>query len=476
VKHFFKISVIVFSGFFSMYSMYPIKVTKFDGGEYCNRIHGSSKDSHALKHDVFFAQNEPEGDNVPCLQGNMDFVALRKQFAIFQTVAHNHRLIYFDSAATAQMPQQVLDAMVEYYQSYKSNVGRGLYSFAERATERFEKARAKIASFIGAQKEEIIFTSGATAGINLVAHIWAEHHINSGDEIIISQVEHNANFLPWQQLAKKKDVVLNMAPLNFDGVVDVEALKAMLSNKTKLVAVTHQSNILGTCNDVAAIAHAAHAVGAKVLVDAAQSIAHQNIDVKRLDCDFLAFSGHKLFGPTGVGVLFIKQSLVGECSLHNFGGGMVYSVTPEHSEFKSAPHCFEPGTQAIAQVIGLGAAIDFIKQYINFDQALDHETNLARSLALQLQTIPDIRLLSPVPQVGQHNSMVTFTSNIFHSYDIAQHLNKYGIAVRSGYHCAQPYHDKIGSKSSVRVSFSVYNTQEEVDFFVACLRKLYEGQ
>lgn len=453
-----------------------MEVGRHDGGEYCYRIPGGTDGRmYPRGHDMKSGSELSDDGDADIIQYScdcMNFAQLRTHFSSLNLVVNNYPFIFFDTAATAQMPDEVLDAIVDYYQSYKSNVGRGLYVFAEQATKAFEDSRTKIARFIGAKKQEVVFTAGTTAGINLVAHLWVKHHLNTGDEIVISEVEHNANFIPWQQLAQRTGIVLKRVPLNDRGVVDVETLQEYLSEKTKFVAITHQSNILGTVNDISAIVKASHAVGAKVLVDAAQSVAHQKIDVVQLDCDFLVFSGHKLFGPTGVGVLFIKQNLFDQCVLQNFGGGMVYEVTPEQAVFKSMPHCLEPGTQAIAQVIGLGAAVDFVQKYINFAQAQEHETGLVRMLAAELQKIPGVTLLSPVPQDGEHNSVVTFYSDKLHSYDIAEYLNEYGIAVRAGYHCVQPYHDKMGGSCSVRASFTVYNTQEEVEFLIECLKKL----
>jgi cysteine desulfurase / selenocysteine lyase len=468
-------------------SIHCMEVGKDDGGEYCYRIPGvksggmypdlAQLQAYERSMDKPSAQSnvtEEVLDHAPYYEGVMNFESIKNLFPIFNTSVNGYPLIYLDSGATAQMPQMVLDAIVEYYEAYKANAGRGLYAFAERTTQAFEDARVKVARFIGAQKKEIVFTSGATASINLVAHIWAQHHINAGDEIVITEVEHNANFIPWQQLAARKGAVLKRVPLNEYGVVDVEVLKTYLCEKTKLVAVTHQSNILGSVNDIASIVQAAHSVGAKVLVDAAQSVAHQKIDVSQIGCDFLAFSGHKLFGPTGVGVLFLSQNIFTECVLESFGGGMVLSVTPEHSEFKCLPYCLEPGTQPIAQVIGLGAAIDFMVKHINFDQVLEYETSLVQRLAKGLEQFPELTIISPIPAEGKHGNMVTFTCSTFHAYDIAEHLDKYGIAVRAGFHCVQPYHDKLGGNSSVRASFTIYNTPQEVDFFIECLKKLFE--
>jgi len=477
------ISVLVIA-LLAIHTMHTVEVGKYDGGEYCYRVPGDKGsgmypvqaesdwfDMHARSGSGDVAEDYTLIDAIAWQPVDMDFAKIRTMFPILKTEVNGHPLIYLDSGSTAQMPQMVLDAIVQYYEAYKANVGRGLYEFAERSTLAFENTRAKVARFIGCKKQEVVFTSGATAGVNLVAHIWAQHHIKAGDEIVVSEVEHNANFIPWQQLAQHLGAVLKIVPLGKHGQIDVEILKTYLSDKTKLVAVTQQSNILGVVNDIASIVKVAHAVGAKVLVDGAQSIVHQRINVEELQCDFLVFSAHKLFGPTGVGVLFISENLFDQCVLQNFGGGMVLSVAYEHTEFKCIPYCLEPGTQPIAQVIGLGAAIDFIWQHVNFDAAAQHETALVRYLAAEIQKIPGLTIISTIPAAGQHSNLVTFTVDQCHAYDVASYLNEHGIAVRAGYHCVQPYHDKLGGKSSVRVSVTIYNTQQEIEYLVACLRK-----
>lgn len=461
-------------GFIGVLQVSAREVGRHDGGEYC--LWTPSFQTAPATKDSTVGLYEDDQDLIEDdFIGEMNFKDIRNMFPVFRSQVHNYPLVYLDSASTAQMPQMVLNAIVEYYETYKSNVGRGSYAFAEQATRAFEKTRAKVARFIGAKKQEIVFTSGATAGINLVAHIWAKHHLQKGDEIIVSEIEHNANYIPWQQLAKEKELLLKIVPINDLGVVDIDILCSYLSDKTKLVAVSHQSNVLGTTNDIASIVKVAHTVGAKVLVDAAQSVAHQKIDVKSLGCDFLAFSGHKLYGPTGVGVLFINENLFDQCVLQNFGGGMVYIVEEKDSEFKAMPHCLEPGTQAIAQVIGLGAAIDFVKKYINFEVVQHHETSLACKFAEELEKIPGITIISHVPQEGEHNNMVTFIVDGIHAYDVATHLDQYGIAVRAGYHCVHLYHEKLGGNNSIRASFSIYNTEKEVDFLVLCLKKMLVG-
>lgn len=405
-------------------------------------------------------------------KNELKIIEYRKKFPVLEVTVNDFPLIFFDSASTAQMPQSVIDEISQYYATYKSNVGRGIYTFAERATLQVQNVRENAAKFIGAKKEEIVFTSGATGGINLVVDIWAQYNIHAGDEIIVSEVEHHSNFVPWQQLACRVGAILKIVPVNERGVIDIDVFKAYLSSKTKLVAIVHQSNILGTTNDVAAIVQAARTVNAKVLVDAAQSIAHQKIDVQKIGCDFLVFSGHKLFGPTGIGVLYIKQNLFDQCHVHNFGGGMVYSVSLEHTELRSFPYCLEAGTQPIAQIIGLGAAIDFMQKNIDYDFVQKHETELVRQLANELVGMPKITLISPIPQGIEHSNVVTFLSDTYHAHDIAAYLDSFGIAVRAGHHCVQPYHQKLGVNASVRVSFAMYNTADEVRFLIECLKKL----
>lgn len=392
---------------------------------------------------------------------------LRLDFPILSQKVHDHALIYFDSAATAQVPQQVIDAMSDYYTHYKSNVDRGLYSFAEKTTLHYEQARTKIAEFIGAQPSEIVFTSGATDGINTVARVWAAHHLQAGDEIIISQVEHHSNFLPWQQLAEEKSLILTIIPIDADGLCDMSIYYAALSQRTKLVAMVHTSNILGTTNDIESIVAAAHQVGAKVLVDASQSIAHQKIDVEKMGCDFLVFSGHKLYGPTGVGSLFIRKALQPECYPYKFGGSMVYSAGYDESYWKNAPYCFEAGTPPIAQAIGLGAAVAYLQENIDFTQVTQHEDELVVVLVNGLQNL-GFHIISSMTS----GHIVTFYDSEIHGHDIAMFLDSYGIAVRAGNHCVQPYHEKLGLESTVRVSFAFYNTIAEVEKFLEVIAQL----
>ena len=400
-------------------------------------------------------------------------IDLRSLFPIFSQKVHGWPLIFLDNASTAQMPQKVLDAMVDYYSCYKSNVGRGIYSFAEQATAKYEQARSKVAKFINAQTKEIIFTSGATDSINLVAQAWASNVLQQGDEIIISDVEHHSNFIPWQQLALQKKLILKIIPVTVDGVVDVIEFEKKLTDKTKFVSFFHTSNVTGATNDVITLTEMAHRVGAKVLIDACQSVMHQTIDVLKIKADFLVFSGHKLFGPTGVGVLYVAQNLLEIMQLQKFGGGMVFSVAKNSSEFKPAPHCFEAGTPNIAGVIGLGAAVDFVQNYIDFSKTSRHETTLVTMLCDGLKKFKDVTMVSVIPKVSTQNvSIVTFYSTQHHAHDIAAYLDQHGIAVRAGHHCVQIFHQNKNINASVRISFAPYNTVAEVEFLLTTLNKI----
>lgn len=392
---------------------------------------------------------------------------LRLDFPIFTHRFDPGDYIYFDTAATAQMPKVVVDEIISYYLEYKSNVDRGLYLFAEKTTQAYEHARKKVADFIGAQPAEIIFTSGATDSINRVVYLWAQHHLHAGDEIIISQIEHHANFLPWQQLAQEKKLILTTIPIDTQGVMDLSIYYAALSSRTKLVAIVHTSNVSGATNDIELIAAAAHQVGAKILVDASQSIAHQKVDVIKLDADFLVFSGHKLYGPTGIGCLFMKKSLQHSCIPFQFGGSMVYSAGFQESFWKNPPYCFEAGTPAIAQAIGLAAAIDYVNQNIDWVALHQHEQSLVAHAVDGILQSGSILISSPTA-----GHLITFYHPSFHAHDIAMYLDSYNIAVRAGNHCAQPYHDKIGIDATVRVSFGLYNRSDEVEMFIDAMKRL----
>jgi len=399
--------------------------------------------------------------------------SFREQFPIFSQKENGDALIYFDSASTAQAPLILVNSMKSYYSSFKANVGRGVYALAEKATFEYEEVRKKVAKLIGAEPHEILFNSGTTKGINFIAQSWAAHNLNAGDEILISEVEHHSNLIPWQELARNKGFILKIIPVTKSGTIDISILKSLLTTKSKLISIVHTSNILGSTNDIALISQYARTVGALVLVDAAQSIAHQQINVKALDCDFLVFSGHKLFGPTGVGILYVREAIAQQMKPVVFGGGMVDSVNEKGNSFRKFPHGFEAGTPNIAGTIAFGSVVDFIQSSIDFDLVKKHETTLVHRLIEALQEIPDIEIISFTPQAEEHAHIVTFISHKYHAHDIAAYLDQYGIAVRAGNHCVQTYHDKLNIAASVRVSFAGYNTIEEVDFLISTLRKLF---
>lgn len=397
---------------------------------------------------------------------------IRKDFPILEKKINKHPLIYFDNAATSQKPQQVIDAITRFYQAQNSNSARGVYPLGEEATLLYENARNTVAAFINAEPEEIIFTKGATASINGVARGWALEHLKKGDEILITQMEHHSNLLPWQQIAKKTGALLKYIPVLPEGILDLSSLDQLITHKTKLVACVHVSNVLGAQNDVHSIIKKAHAQGAKVLIDAAQSIAHQAIDVKKMHCDFLVFSGHKMLGPTGIGVLYIKKSLHNQMEPFEFGGGMVYEVDQTSATWLKAPAKFEAGTPPIAQAIGLAAAINYIKKNINFHSLQKHEAQLCAALINGLQKNPKIRIVGPLDQLKKEGHLVSFVIEGMHAHDVATYLGNYGICVRAGHHCAHPLANALGIGSTVRASFYAYNTLEEVEKFLEVITLL----
>jgi len=397
---------------------------------------------------------------------------LRKDFPILQTKINDKPLVYLDNAATSQKPQVVIDAITDFYTKYNFNIHRGIYSYAEYATTLFEDVRKKVAAFINSDPEEIVFTSGTTGGINFVALAWADKNIKKGDEIIISQMEHHSNLVPWQELAKKNGAILKVIPVKADYQLDLNIYEELLSTNTKLVAVTHVSNALGTQNDIEFITKKAHQYGAKVLIDAAQSVAHQKIDVKKINCDFLVFSGHKMLGPTGIGVLYIKKDLHALIEPYQFGGGMVFQAGFDNASWLQAPHKFEAGTPPIAQAIGLGSAIDYIKTNIDFDYLKTYEASLCSKLIDELALLKQVKILGNIDQLKHSGHIVSFVIDGMHPHDIAAYLDMHGICVRAGHHCAQPLHIALGIDSSVRVSFYAYNTLEETVYLICKIKDL----
>jgi cysteine desulfurase / selenocysteine lyase len=393
----------------------------------------------------------------------------KKDFPLLQKSINGKPIIYLDSAATAQKPQIVIDAELNFYTDHNANVHRAVYGLGEQATTLYEAARTKVAQFIHAQHvNEIIFTRSTTEGINFVAATWAQEHVVSGDEIVISGLEHHSNLIPWQQLAHKKGIQLRYLPVNADGTLNLEHIDTIITKKTKLVAIAQVSNSVGTHNDMRAIVRAAKFVGAKVLIDAAQSAPHRLVNVQELGCDFLAFSGHKMMGPTGIGVLYIRKELHDQMSPYQFGGGMVFEAGLHKSSFLPAPYKFEAGTPPIAQAVGLGAAIDYLTTFTP-EELQEHSATLCRKLIERLGEIPEIDVLGPIDQLKQKGHLVSFVLKGHHPHDIAAYLSSGGICVRAGHHCAQPLARRLGLESSVRVSFYGYNSAAEVDMLVEAL-------
>ncbi len=389
-----------------------------------------------------------------------DFPALRQQ-------VYGKNLIYFDNGATSQKPQMVLDAINQYYSMDNANIHRGVHHLSQKATSEYEDARETVRRFINApKKEEIIFTKGTTDGINLVATSFGEL-LQAGDEIIISAMEHHSNIVPWQMLAERKKLVLKVIPINKRGELLLEEYQNMLSSKTKLVAITHISNSLGTINPLDKIIDAAHAAGAKVLIDGAQSIQHTKVDVQALNCDFFVFSGHKVFGPTGIGVLYGKETLLDEMPPYQGGGDMISRVTFERTTYNELPFKFEAGTPHIAGGICLGTALNYLNQF-DSKELEEYERELTEYAQEMLETFENITLIGTAKN---KTSVVSFHVPGIHPFDIGTLLDKQGIAVRTGHHCTQPLMDFYQIPGTVRASFAFYNTREEIDQFIAAVEK-----
>ncbi|PVM89564.1 aminotransferase class V-fold PLP-dependent enzyme [Caulobacter radicis] len=395
-----------------------------------------------------------------------DLEAIRAQFPILSRTVHGKPLIYLDSAASAQKPDAVLDAMTGLARTSYANVHRGLHTLANETTELYEKARETIARFINADVGEIVYTKSATEAVNLVADTFGRS-LKAGDEIVLSEMEHHANIVPWHFLRERYGVVLKFAPVLDDGRLDMEAFQDLLSEKTKMVAVTHMSNVLGTVNDVAEIVRLAHAAGAPVLLDGCQGIVHTKVDVKALDVDFYVFSGHKLYGPTGIGVLYGKAERLAALPPYQGGGEMIGSVSLDKITYADPPHRFEAGTPAILEAVGLGAAIEWLNT-IDRDAALAHEHALYEQVAQRLEGVNGVRILGTAPGKG---AVMSFVVEGAHAHDVAQVLDRYGVAVRAGTHCAEPLMKRFGLTSSARASFALYNTPAEADAFVDALDK-----
>jgi cysteine desulfurase/selenocysteine lyase len=398
--------------------------------------------------------------------GTVDWKAIREDFPILREQAHGHRLIYFDNAATSQKPRVVIDALRHYYEHENANVHRGLHELSSRATDAYERSRQRVATYLGAASaEEIVFTRGTTESINLVAQAWGGKFVRAGDVILLTEMEHHSNLVPWQLLAGRIGSRLRFVPVRDDGTLDVEQLPSLLTPEVKLFAFTHISNSLGTINPVSELCKKAHAVGALTLVDAAQSAGHLPINVRELGCDFLAFSGHKMCGPTGIGGLYARAEVLDSIPPWHGGGEMIVSVTLEKSAFKKAPHRFEAGTPNIAGAIGLAAAIDYIEQ-IGRPIIFEHDTHLAHYAAERLAELPGMHIFGPTEQRG---ALVGFVMDAAHPHDLTTFADQYGLALRGGHHCNQPLMRRFGVPGTTRASFYFYNTTEEIDRMIEIL-------
>jgi cysteine desulfurase/selenocysteine lyase len=393
---------------------------------------------------------------------------IRADFPVLHQQVNKAPLVYFDNAATTQKPKAVMDALTAYYEQDNANIHRGIHTLAERATTAYELTRKKLAAFLNAPStDQIIFTSGTTAGINLVAQTFGRADVGKGDQIIVSNLEHHSNIVPWQMIAEEKGAEIKVIPVSDEGVLDIEALKGLLNPKVKLVAVNHVSNAIGTINPIAEIIALAHAVGAKVLIDGAQSVAHLAVDVQALDLDFFVFSAHKLFGPTGVGVLYGKRELLEAMPPYQGGGEMIKEVSFSGTTYNELPYKFEAGTPNIADVIAFGAALDYVLAIPAEALAAQEEALLAYATE-KLQSIPGLKIVGTAPE---KIAVISFVVDGVHPQDIGVLLDKFGIAIRTGHHCAQPLMQRYNLVGTCRASFSFYNTFEEIDRFVLCLEK-----
>ncbi len=401
----------------------------------------------------------------------LDADTIRKDFPIFETKMHGRPLTYLDSAASAQKPRIVIDRISDFYASRYANIHRGVYQLSAEATLEYEAVRTRVADFIGApDAREVIFVRNATEAINLVARTWGEEEIGSGDEIVITTMEHHANIVPWQMLAQRRGAILRVAKISDEGVLDIDHLVSLLGPRTRLLAFTAVSNALGTINPVAELTTIARERGITSLVDGAQAVPHQPIDVAALGCDFYVFSGHKVFGPTGAGVLYGRLPVLESMPPFLGGGDMIESVSFEGTRFAQVPQKFEAGTPDIASVIGFGAAIDYLET-IGMDRIADHERSLLVYATERLGEIPGLRIIGTAKEKA---AVISFVLEDVHPHDIGTILDGEGIAIRAGHHCAQPLMNRMGVPATARASFSIYNTREDVDRLVAALQKTWE--
>lgn len=394
---------------------------------------------------------------------------MKHDFNILNTEVYGHRLVYLDNAATTQKPQCVIDTLTHYYEHLNANIHRGAHYLAAESTDRFEQVRSKVQQFINARHHhEIVFTRGTTESINLVASSFGKAFLKEGDEVIISAMEHHSNIVPWQLACEQAGAKIKVIPFSDEGVLDIEAYKSLFSSRTRLVAVNHVSNTLGTINPVKLMAEIAHSHNVPILVDGAQSVAHLKIDVQEIGCDFYCFSGHKMYAPMGVGVMYGREEILEQLPPYHGGGEMIKEVTFAKTTYNELPFKFEAGTPSVGDVLGLGAALDFMNEQ-GIDQLSQHEDQLLQYAMEQMKKVEGIRFIGTAPnKVG----VISFLIGDSHPYDVGTLLDKLGIAVRTGHHCTQPIMDRLGIPGTVRASFACYNTQDDIDSLVKALHRI----
>ena len=403
------------------------------------------------------------------MKDDLDIGRIRGDFPILERRVYGLPLAYLDNAATSQKPRSVIQALVDYYEGYNSNVHRGVHALSMEATERYDQARAKVASFIGAPRpENIVWTRGTTESINLVAYTWARENISTGDAIVVSQMEHHSNIVTWQRVAREQDAELRIIPLTEAGTLDISRLDDYLDERVKLLAICHSSNSLGTINPVRELTERAHALGARVLIDGAQSVPHMPVNVAELDCDFLAFSGHKMLGPTGIGALYAKPEILEETEPFMRGGDMVLEVWNDRATWNDVPYKFEAGTPNVADAIALGAAVDYLSN-LGMDKVREHEKALTGYALERFKEFEDLDVLGP-PDVEQRGGVLSFHSGELHPHDLGTFLDRSGVAIRTGHHCTMPLMRSLGIVATARASFYLYNTEEEIDRLAEAVR------
>ena len=400
----------------------------------------------------------------------LDGSKIRDDFPVLSRLVYGKPLVYLDNAATSQKPRGVIQALVDYYEGYNSNVHRGVHALSMEATDRYEEARQKVADFIGAPSvESLVFTRNTTEAINLVANTWAREHVKEGDEVLLTHMEHHSNLVPWQKLAEENGATLRFITLTEEGTLDLKDLDQLINPRTRLVALAHMSNVLGTINPVKEIAAAAHRQGAYVLLDGAQSVPHLPTDVKDLECDFLAFSGHKMLGPTGIGVLYVKRDVIEEMEPFLRGGEMVREVWYDRATWNDLPFRFEAGTPNIADSIALGAAVDYLNG-LGMENVRQHEIEITDYALRAFHELEELDVFGP-RDISLRGGIISFYCEAVHPHDLGTVLDRDGIAIRAGHHCAMPLMRTLGVVATARASFYVYNTEEEIDFLVSSLKK-----